>query len=78
VPTIARIGPYRFYFFADEGREPPHVHVQRERGKAKFWLEPVEFVRGKHLSPHELRIIEREVAQNRERFLEAWHAFFGR
>jgi hypothetical protein len=37
----------------------------------------VEFVRAKHFSPHELRMIEREVIENRERFLEAWHAFFG-
>jgi len=30
-PTVKRIGPYRFFFFGNEGSEPPHVHVRRER-----------------------------------------------
>jgi hypothetical protein len=30
VPRIASIGPYRFYFFANESGEPPHVHVDRD------------------------------------------------
>jgi len=38
VPTILRDGPYRFFFFSNEGFEPPHVHVQRDRAIAKFWL----------------------------------------
>jgi hypothetical protein len=41
VPTVARIGPYRFFFFSNEGSEPPHIHVQRDRALAKFWLRPV-------------------------------------
>ena len=41
MPTVDRIGPYRFFFFANEGNEPPHVHVQRGRALAKFWLQPV-------------------------------------
>ncbi len=26
MPTILRIGPYRFYSFSHEGLEPSHVH----------------------------------------------------
>jgi hypothetical protein len=33
--TIARIGRFRF-FYSKEGKEPPHVHVQREAKIAKF------------------------------------------
>jgi hypothetical protein len=40
-PTILRSGPYRLFFFSNEGEEPPHIHVQRERMLAKFWLGPV-------------------------------------
>jgi hypothetical protein len=36
VPTVARIGPYRFFFFGNESLEPPHIHVQRDRNLAKF------------------------------------------
>ena len=41
MPTVLRIGPYRFYFFSNEGDEPPHVHVDRDAATAKVWLDPV-------------------------------------
>jgi hypothetical protein len=28
MPTVFRSGPYRFFFFSDEGNEPVHVHVE--------------------------------------------------
>lgn len=27
-PTIHREGPFRFFFYSHEPREPPHVHVE--------------------------------------------------
>ena len=36
MPTILRIGPYRFFFFSEESGEPVHVHVIREQTEAKF------------------------------------------
>ena len=42
VPTLLLVDGYRFFFFSNEGTEPPHVHVERGDGYAKFWLEPVE------------------------------------
>jgi hypothetical protein len=43
MPTVLRSGPYRFFFYAGDRLEPPHVHVERDRNNAKFWLEPVNF-----------------------------------
>ncbi len=37
-PTIHREGPFRFFFYSHEPREPPHVHVERDDAIAKFWL----------------------------------------
>jgi hypothetical protein len=31
---------YSFYFFSNENNEPPHVHVSKGGGKAKWWLTP--------------------------------------
>jgi hypothetical protein len=31
MPTVGRIGPFRFFFYSNEGAEPPHVHAQQER-----------------------------------------------
>src|SRR3989304_2044126 len=41
MPTVLRVGPYRFFFFAADRDEPHHVHVEREDKIAKFWLDPV-------------------------------------
>jgi hypothetical protein len=41
MPTVLRIGPFRFFFYAGDGNEPAHVHVERDDGEAKFWLEPI-------------------------------------
>ena len=47
MPTILRIGPYRFFIYSADRREPPHVHIQRDDRCAKFWLRPVRMqVRG--------------------------------
>jgi len=45
MPSILRIGPYRFYFFSNEGEEPPHVHIDRDAASAKVWLGPLELAR---------------------------------
>ena len=77
LPTVTRIGPLRFFFFSNEGGEPPHIHVRQERKLAKFWLDPVALASSGRFSAQELRAIERIVEENRQRFLEAWHEFFG-
>jgi hypothetical protein len=76
MPTIARIGPYRFFFFANEGLEPPHVHVQRDRSLAKFWLRPVALASTSGFTGRELGRLRALAEENRERFEEAWHEFF--
>ncbi len=34
MPTVMRIGPYRFHFYSRENNEPPHIHVTREEMEA--------------------------------------------
>ncbi|MBL6983336.1 MAG: DUF4160 domain-containing protein [Anaerolineales bacterium] len=38
-PTVLRLGPYRFFFYSGDRVEPPHIHVEREKFKAKYWLD---------------------------------------
>jgi hypothetical protein len=75
-PTVLRSGSYRLFFFSNEAGEPPHVHVQRERMLAKFWLEPVSLARSTGFSPGELRRIQTIVTANMNVLLEAWHEYF--
>jgi hypothetical protein len=78
MPTLLREGPYRFFFYSDEGdpREPPHVHVAAGDQVAKFWLEPVELQSSKRLRAHEINQLRKLVEQHQAQFLEAWHAHF--
>ncbi|MDT8404536.1 DUF4160 domain-containing protein [Sulfuriflexus sp.] len=75
MPTILKIGPYRFFFYSNERGEPPHIHVQRERFLAKFWLNPVALAGSKRFASHELRTIQKHVDENRKIFLEAWNEY---
>lgn len=76
MPVIGRDGPYRFFFYSHEPDEPPHVHVQRDRCLAKFWLDPISLATSSHFQAYELRRIRAIIEQQRERFMEAWHAWF--
>ena len=75
-PTVLRTGPYRLFFFSNEAGEPPHIHVQRERMLAKFWLEPASLARSTGFSPAELRRLQNIVTENRGVLLEAWNEHF--
>ena len=77
-PTVLRSGPYRFFFFSNEGFEPPHIHVQRDRKLAKFWLEPVRLARSTRFAAHELSDVQALVRDNEVSFLEVWHEYFNR
>jgi hypothetical protein len=76
MPTIRRVGPYRFFFYSGEGHEPPHVHVERNASVAKFWLFPVRLARSGGFGRREIRDIGRIVSEHQPDFLEAWNDYF--
>ena len=76
MPTILRVGPYRFFFYSNEKGEPPHVHIQRDRMLAKFWLNPPILASSTRFSPQELRKLEALVNENCTTLLEAWNGYF--
>jgi hypothetical protein len=53
------------------------VHVDREKMAAKIWLLPVSVAYNLGFSRHELRTIERFIADNRELCLRKWHEYIG-
>lgn len=76
MPTVLRKGPYRFFFVALDKGEPPHVHVQREKMVAKFWIDPVVLQNTGGFSRIELNKIAKIVSEKNEFFLERWNDFF--
>jgi hypothetical protein len=76
MPTIFRSGPYRFFFYSVDRHEPPHIHVERDQTKAKFWLQPVAFQSGSGFSRSELMSIYKLILEHQELLLRGWHEYF--
>lgn len=77
MPTVLRIGPYRFHFYSAEGTEPPHIHVARDDLEAKFWLQPVALATNHGLRADELREIQRLVEEHCGTLVTAYFRFHG-
>jgi hypothetical protein len=78
MPTVLRVGPYRFFFVSLDRGEPPHVHVRRENRVAKFWLDPVALQKTGGYGRSELNTIAVILEEHRATLLESWYEFFGR
>ena len=76
MPTILRIGAYRFYFYSHEPNEPPHIHIDRDNLSAKFWLQSVTLAQNIGFPAKELRKLQSMVIENQTQLLEAWHEYF--
>jgi len=65
MPTVFRHLGFRFFFHSNEGdpREPVHIHVMKDGGEAKFWLDP---------EPRLAQIIADRTRDNEE----AWNEHF--
>jgi hypothetical protein len=77
MPTVMRLGPFRFFFYSNEDGEPVHIHIQRDRMLAKFWLAPVVLASSTRFPAKELKRLEAMVTENRKILLEAWNEHFG-
>ncbi len=78
MPTLLRIGKTRFFFYSNEGNEPPHTHVEQAGATAKFWLLPVPLANFRGFDFPALRKLQRQVQRNQHRFLGAWHDHFSK
>jgi hypothetical protein len=72
MPTVLRVGGFRFHFYSDEGIEPPHIHVRCAEGECKFWLDPVGLGRNRGVPPHVVREMERLVFEHVDLLLEKY------
>lgn len=77
MPSVLRWRGYRFYFFSHEPNEPAHVHIDKAECTVKFWLQPVALARSIGFPARELTTLHKQVAENQQALLEAWHGYFG-
>jgi len=43
MPTILLIRGWRFFFYANEGNEPIHIHCRKGEKECKYWLDREKF-----------------------------------
>ncbi len=77
MPTVLRIGAFRFYFYSHEPNEPPHVHIDCGEATIKVWLTPVEVAKSRGFRAHEINDILTMVTEHRAMLVERWHEYFG-
>ena len=76
MPTVLRIGSFRFHFYSDEGNEPPHIHIETPEGECKFWLDAIKLARNKGVSPSAVRNLEKLVFEHQSFLLEKFNEYF--
>jgi len=77
MPTVLRWKGYKFLFFRLDEGEPPHIHVHKGSGEAKFWLSDCQLAKTRGFADHELRQVRKKIEEQREELLRAWHEHFG-
>jgi len=76
MPTLLTVGSYRFFCYAGDSDEPPHVHIERDKDEAKFWLEPIRLQSNRGFSRTEINRIQKLVEEHKEQLLVGWNEFF--
>jgi hypothetical protein len=76
MPTVLRVGRYRFFFYSNEGIEPPHIHVEAGGDEAKYWLDPIRLQDAHDFSARDRRAIERIINNHRDELMRAWNDYF--
>ena len=76
MPALLRVCPYRFFCYAGDRDEPPHLHVERDREQAKFWLSPVRLQNNKGFNRTEINGIQKLVEEYQQQLLAGWNDFF--
>lgn len=79
MPTVLKIGPYRFFFYCNEGNpvKAPHIHVRAANGEAKIsLLEPFPILLNSGFSASELRKIYKIVLEKQAVLIGAYHDYF--
>lgn len=76
MPTVLRVGPYRFFFYSSDRNEQVHVHIEREDNIAKVWLDPIRLQNSGGFSRSEINRILSIIDEHQIKLLEAWNDYF--
>ncbi|GJM34076.1 MAG: hypothetical protein DHS20C18_30770 [Saprospiraceae bacterium] len=76
MPTIFRKLGFCFFFYRDEGNEPPHVHVEKGDGRGKYWIDPVNKAYMDNFNRQDEKKAEQIVHEKQNDFKKNWYEYF--
>ncbi len=81
MPTILLVLGWRFFFFSNEGNEPPHVHAHKGETECKYWLKSelyeIEEAWSHNLTPRLRREVRRIIFDHFDLIVGEWEKSFG-
>lgn len=76
MPTILKTLGFRFFFYSNEGNEPPHIHIEKGEGSGKYWVEPVEKEYMYNFTKRDEKKVDEIVREHQNYFKRKWYEFF--
>ena len=77
MPEVFRLMGFVFFFYANEGNEPMHIHVRKAGGFAKYWIEPIELEFSQGMKVNDLKIAEKLISDYVELIKSKWDEVHG-
>jgi len=82
MPTILLIRGWRFFFYANEGDEPIHIHCRKGEKECKYWLDRQNFdleeAFSYRMNGKDKREVKRMIFENFEYIEDEWKKFQAR
>lgn len=76
MPTLLTVGPNRFFCYAGDRDEPPHVHVERPKDEANVMAYPAGLQSNREFNRTEINRIQTLVNEHEKQLMEGWNDFF--
>ena len=73
MPTVLRVGPYRFFFYSYDLGVRMHIHVICGRNEAKFWLDDCSLAKNLGMPENDLQTVQKLVNEYRETLIHEWN-----
>ena len=77
MPEVFRKLGFVFFFYANEGNEPIHIHVRKAGGFAKYWIEPIELEFSQGMKVSDLKTAEKLIKDHIVQIKTKWHEVHG-
>lgn len=79
MPTILLVIGWRFFFYANEGNEPIHIHCRKGDMECKYWLDlerfDLEEEFAHNMGPRDRREVKRIIYEYFDFIEEQWNSF---